>query len=337
MGLVLARAREMSTSRESVRSGLQPHITLPHEASWELYHNEFSLCSKKLRVCLAELGLSYLGHHVDLIETGAYENVGRAYLEINPVGLVPVLVHDGHPIFESHEQIVYAARHAGARGRELLPEDPSIRAEVDRWIDCASLVGQDPTRGTEARAGHCIPGLTLPIFAAMMADIPTREILKGLLTHPDKQRPLIFLTLKWLGIHRLPRLRPGMKLLRRSLLHMGQHLDRLGEQLAAHGGSWIVGETFTLADVSWMVILDRLVEADWERRFWGGDARPRLADYWQRLAARESYRTEVLEQRSRLTREGMALVKRAKASDEPLRLALEGGEGGEGGAVGEGD
>jgi hypothetical protein len=29
------------------------------------------------------------------------------FLNINPAGTVPVLVHKEHPIYESHEQIVY--------------------------------------------------------------------------------------------------------------------------------------------------------------------------------------------------------------------------------------
>ena len=87
----------------SMSGGIHKDITLEHEYEWELYHNNFSLCSKKTRVCLAELGIDYKSHHIDLIETGAYENISRKYLAINPASLVPVLVHNGHPIFESHE------------------------------------------------------------------------------------------------------------------------------------------------------------------------------------------------------------------------------------------
>ena len=105
---------------------------------------------------------------------------------------------------------------------------------------------------------------------------------------------------------------------------MGQHLDRLGEQLARRGGPWIAGNAFTLADVSWMVILDRLVEADWEARLWGGKRRPAIAGYWKSLSERGSYRSQIVEARCRLTREGMAAVKEAKASDQRLRSALEG-------------
>jgi glutathione S-transferase len=305
--------------------GLHPEIDLPYTQEWELYHNSFSLCSKKLRVCMAELGLPYRSHHVHLIETGCYQNVGRRHLAVNPAGTVPVMVHRGHPVYESHDEIVYAAEQAGPRGRELLPgdDDPETRAIVDRWVDCASIKG-NPIEGLGRRAGNCVPGLTLPIFATMVRYIPYTEILKGLLRHPNKERPLIFATLKRFTVRGLPKLPPVMKLLRNSRRHMQGHLDALEEQLEKRGGAWITGDRFTLADVSWVVILDRLVEADWGEYFWGDGKRPAVAAYWQALQARPSYRTEILEARCPITLQGIEDVKQAKASDPALRQALEG-------------
>ena len=323
----LARAAGLTHHRQVIRTpprgGLHPEIDLPHEQEWELYNNGFSLCSKKLRVCLAELGLPYAHRPIDLIETGAYQNVSRAFLAVNPAGTVPVLVHRGHPVYESHGQIVYAAQHAGERGRALFPEHPPTRALVSHWVDCASLVG-DATRGTQRRAGHCIPGLTLPLFATMVRSIPYREILRGLLTHPNKERPLIFATLKLLGVERIPRLGPGFALLERSRAHMGEHLDALAKHLEHTGGPWIAGEAFSLADVSWVVLLDRLVEADWDACFWGEGRRPAIAAYWERLRARPSYTRAVEDARGESVRRGMAELRSAKTQSPGLRRALEG-------------
>ncbi len=46
----------------------------------------------------------------------------------------------GHPVYESHDEIVYAAENAGPKGRELLRVDdaPEVRAIVDRWTVCVS-------------------------------------------------------------------------------------------------------------------------------------------------------------------------------------------------------
>jgi glutathione S-transferase len=302
--------------------GIHPEITLPHTEEWELYHNSFSLCSKKLRVCMAELALPYRSHHVHLIETGAYENVRRRYLKINPAGTVPVLIHQGHPVYESHDEIVYAAEHAGALGEMLLPRDPQTKALVEHWTDCASIVGNALT-GLERRAGHCVPGLTFPLFATMVRHIPYREILRGLLTHPNKERPLFFALLKLRTVRNLPKLSPAMKVLRDSRRCMGNHLDALARQLDGHGGPWIAGDRFTLADVSWVVILDRLVEADWEGYFWSDGKRPTLAAYWKRLQARPSYRSEIDDVRCPITKRGITDLKEAKAADVRLRDALE--------------
>jgi glutathione S-transferase len=303
--------------------GLHPEIELPHTQEWELYHNTFSLCSKKLRVCLAELDLPYASHSIELIETGWYENISPGFLKVNAGATVPVLVHEGHPVYESHDQILYAAAHAGERGAELLPQDPEVQARVDHWIDCASLVG-DVIGGTKQRAGSCIPGLTVPLFATMVAHIPTRKILTGLLRHPDKKRPVLFLTLKLLGVRGLVKVPPLLKLVTVSRVHMGAHLDALGRELEKRGGPWIAGESFTLADVSWVVILDRLVEVGWEDCFWGRGQRPEVAAYWERLRARPSFRQAIEDVRGDVVRRGIAEVAEARARDPQLRDALEG-------------
>ena len=45
-----------------------------------------------------------------------WETQSAAYLtQVNPAGTVPVLVHHGHPVYESHEQILYIDR-SGVRG-----------------------------------------------------------------------------------------------------------------------------------------------------------------------------------------------------------------------------
>jgi glutathione S-transferase len=305
--------------------GLHIDIVLPHEAEWELYHNTISLCSRKLRLCLEELGLAWVGHPIELIETGSYENIGHRYLAVNPAGLVPVLVHRGHPVYESHEAIVYAAQHAGTRGAELLGADPDTRERVARWTATASMVGADPTRERARYAGNCIPGLTLPIFATMVEKIPYRRIAEGLLFHPDKRRPLLFMLLKARGIRGLPSIAPLIRVVRSSRDDMALHLDALDAHLAKTGGPWIAGGAFTLADVSWAVLLDRLDEVDWTGFFFREARRPHVAAWFARLQARPSYGRAILDYRDPLSRRGAARVREAKRADPRLREALEGG------------
>ena len=272
---------------------------------------------------MAELDIPYKSHAVDLIETGAYENIRRPFLSVNPGGTVPVLVHDGHPVYESHLQIRYASDHAPPGSPRLSPDDPGLHAEMERWIDRSSLT-HDPLEHGDESAGNAIPGLTLPLFAAMIEDIPTWKILEGLLFHFDKKRPLIFLAFKASGISKLHRISPAMKLLARSRRQMNAHLDALEEKLRKHGGPWILGETFSLADVSWLVIFQRLVQADCLHVFVGEGRRPECAGYWGRLQRRPSYRRAILDHAHATIDTGTRRLQQAKAADPALRTALEG-------------
>jgi glutathione S-transferase len=308
--------------RHAVPPGQRPEISLPHAQPFELYHNALSLCSMKTRVCLAELGIAYASHPIDLIETGAYENIRAPFLRVNPAGTVPVLVHDGHPVYESHEQIRYAARFAAPGRAPLVPADPALRAEMERWIDRSSL--DDPMRGAAKSAGNAAPGLTLPLFAAMIDRIAYWRILEGLLFHFDRRRPLLFLLLRRKGLERLASLRALIGAIARSRTHLAAHLDALEAQLATSGGPWILGESFTLADVSWLVIFERLRQADWLQVFLDGDLRPRCARYWEGLQARPSYREAILEHGHPAIAYGMERLRRCKAADPALRAAIEG-------------
>jgi len=306
-----------------VPAGLQADVTLPHTREFELYHNALSLCSMKTRVCLAELGVAYASHPVDLIETGAYENIRSAFLRVNPGGTVPVLVHRGHPVYESHEQIRYAASHAPAGSPPLIPAEPALRAEMERWIDRSSLT-EDPMEHGDESAGNAVPGLTVPLFAAMIDRIATWRILEGLLFHFDKRRPLVFLLLKLRGLERLAGLAPLARAVARSQRQMAAHLDALEKQLDATGGPWILGDTFSLADVSWLVIFERLVQVDCLHVHVGEGRRPGCAAYWQRLQARPSYRAAILGHPHPTILYGTDRLKRAKAADPRLRRVLEG-------------
>ena len=53
--------------------------------------------------------MDYRGVIIDLIETGKYQNIGQDFLRVNPSATVPVLLHNGHPVYESHEQVSYVA------------------------------------------------------------------------------------------------------------------------------------------------------------------------------------------------------------------------------------
>ncbi len=306
-----------------VPAGYQEDLVFPHTQPFELYHNALSLCSMKSRLCLAELRIPYKGHHIDLIETGCYENIRPRFLSVNPGGTVPVLLHDGHPIYESHEQIRYAARFAPEGAPSLVPEDPTLRAEMEAWIDRSSLT-ENPMENGHRSAGNAVPGQTVPLFCTMIEKIPLFRIGEGLLFHFDKFRPFLFVVLKIRGIRRLHRLAPAAAAISRSRDQLGIHLDGFEEQLEKTGGPWILGEEYTLADVSWLVIFERLRQASAEEVFLGVDRRPLCAAYWNRLQSRPAYEEAILVHSHPIIEYGRHRIEEAKQESPEVRHCLEG-------------
>jgi glutathione S-transferase len=64
----------------------------------ELYHNETSTSSQKVRLVLAEKELTWESRHLNLWRGDQH---AATYLSLNPKGVVPTLVDDGIVIVES--------------------------------------------------------------------------------------------------------------------------------------------------------------------------------------------------------------------------------------------
>ncbi len=94
----------------------------------ELYHNDMSVCSQKVRLALWEKGLAVELHHFDLRRGDQFADT---YLALNPNGVVPTVVHDGKPIVEStviNEYLDDAFPEPAVR-----PRDPRDRAQMRLW------------------------------------------------------------------------------------------------------------------------------------------------------------------------------------------------------------
>jgi len=69
-----------------------------------LYHYGLSNCSQKVRMVLAEKGLGWANHHVDLTKA---EHRTDEYRRIHPNGVVPALVDNGTIVIESSDIMEY--------------------------------------------------------------------------------------------------------------------------------------------------------------------------------------------------------------------------------------
>src|SRR5208282_3151264 len=90
----------------------------------ELYHNINSVCAQKVRIALREKGEEAKEH---LLTLRGDQN-DPAYLKINPNGVVPSLVHDGHTIIESSLILYYLDE--AFPDPPLMPQAPALRHRV---------------------------------------------------------------------------------------------------------------------------------------------------------------------------------------------------------------
>lgn len=305
-----------------VKGGLQPEITLPHEAEFELYGNAFSHCSRKTRIVMAELGIGYVHKAIDLIETGSYQTLSPAYLKVNPSGLIPTLVHRGHPVYESDDILSYAVAHAGPNAPRLVPEDAALRAKMQSWIDFCNLSSNAPTADMEQRLGACVPALTLPLFMTAIRYIPLRRILFGLLFHPDKARPIFFSMSKVFGLKRMLSIRPIRQMIANGRAFTARHLQRLNDELAQSNGPWILGREYSLADITLSCVLFRLDETGFLNQFVDKGGFSHVRSYYERLRARPGWDAAISRVTHPIIEQAVNDLRLAREQDAGVRRTL---------------
>ena len=116
------------------REGKQSFKVIDTDKKWILYHNCFSLCSRKVRLCLEELEIEYDQEHIDLIETGKYQVASKNFLKINPGATVPVLLHKGYPIYEFNYKNDPTTRYRGVMAHDLVTSRPDAIHRVNGYL-----------------------------------------------------------------------------------------------------------------------------------------------------------------------------------------------------------
>jgi glutathione S-transferase len=94
----------------------------------ELYHAEPIANSMKVLLCLKGKKLDFVSHYVNLLR---FEQHEPWFVEINPNGQVPVLIHDGKVITES--TVINEYLDEVFPEIPLRPADPYLRAQMRIW------------------------------------------------------------------------------------------------------------------------------------------------------------------------------------------------------------
>ncbi len=228
----------------------------------ELYHNENSTCSQKVRFALAEKGLAWTGHHLNL---RAFEQLDPEFLALNPAGMVPVLVHEGLVLSESMRINEYLDDAFPAV--PLRPADAAGRARVRAWT---LYIATEPTWAIKAPSYQqnlrpALAGMKSEAeFAAITARMPNRE---------NAARWVAAATRGFTATE-----------LDTELGRLAKTLDRM--QAALEHADWLAGGMFTLADVDMAPFVHRLAALGETAML---AARPRVADWYARIQVRQAF------------------------------------------------
>lgn len=137
----------------------------------ELYHAGLTTCSKKVRLCLAEKGLDYRSHYLDLRK---FEHHRPEYLALNSNGMVPTLVHDGEPILES--MLINEYIDSVFPDPPLRPADPLALVRMRLWTKLADNYGLAAViPNTWAFYQPVLAKLSEQDYQKMIAQVPTDE------------------------------------------------------------------------------------------------------------------------------------------------------------------
>lgn len=239
----------------------------------ELYQHGSSTCAAKVRFLLMEKGLAYESHYVDLLKS---EQFRPEYLALNPMAVVPTLVHDGEVVIESTVICEYIEDAFPAP--RMRPKRPMDIVRMRMW--------------TKAVDEQLQPAVKYITYAACH-----RHILKRL--PPDKFEQYMQGPQGGGADTRVPG-DPDWAHTKRAIVEQGveapgvaqkfrlydRHLAKMEEALADR--PWLAGDEFSLADISLTPYLNRL-DMLGMAEMWTA-ARPRLAKWFERIKARPTFK-----------------------------------------------
>ncbi|MGH7908179.1 MAG: glutathione S-transferase family protein [Candidatus Binataceae bacterium] len=229
---------------------------------FELYHNNMSVCSQRVRIALDEKGIAASEHHLNL---RAGDSQTPEYLKLNPNGVVPTLMDNGAAIVES--MVINEYLDDVAPEPPLRPKDPAARARMRVWAKI-------PDEGLH---GACGTISTAIAFRHQYLALPKEDLEKNIANTPDPSRR----ERKRQGIEyglEAPFAPPAVIFHDRVLAKMDRQL---------RDTRWLACAEFSLADIALMPYIQRLEHL---RQSWmWTEKRAAIARWFHRCRERTGY------------------------------------------------
>jgi glutathione S-transferase len=233
----------------------------------ELYHFWSSVCSVRCRMALEEKGVPWISRYIDLFK---FDQMQPEYLAINPKGVVPTLVHDGEPIRES--SVINEYIDSAFAGPPLTPADSLGAARMREFVSLCD-------EGFSAIVKLTMVKYILPKLRNRWSDDELRR--------QAELRPTKF----YQDVHgRAVRGEITGQELGAARATIDELLDHLERTLAP--GLWIVGDQFSLADISIAPYMFRLAAMGADL-FWSRQRRSYVNAWYENLAARPAFKAAV--------------------------------------------
>ncbi|MEP0522124.1 MAG: glutathione S-transferase family protein [Hyphomicrobiales bacterium] len=228
----------------------------------ELYHNGASVCSAKVRIGLAEKGLDWKSHHIDL---PSGEQFSPEYLKINRNAVVPTLIHDGHVIAESSIILEYIDEISS--NTPLMPSKRHLQYETKLWLHrCLDIHGAINTMTfSTVNRDKVLASKTSEQIAASIAQMPSPKAAQKRADLFENGLDSIYVT-------------NDFEVLRILFDDMHEALQK---------SKWMLGDDYSLADTALLSYIDRLdrlgMSGMWE------DRTPTVGKWLAASRARASY------------------------------------------------
>jgi glutathione S-transferase/GST-like protein len=190
----------------------------------QLYHWEPNANSGKPMLALAEKGVDYESHYLDLLKFDQHQ---PDYLRINPDGTIPAMVHGDLVLTESTPMMEYVDE--AFEGPPLRPASPAERWRMRWWM-----------RFFDAYFG---PSLSMIGWSVLSA--PGRAAATRPSCGRDRPHPLESRRIAW---RKAPFNEFSEAELAESRRRIAFATGILEQHLARH--TWIAGETFSLGDIN---------------------------------------------------------------------------------------
>jgi glutathione S-transferase len=233
----------------------------------QLYHFWSSVCSVRSRMALEEKRVKWESKYVDLFK---FDQLKPDYLAINPDGVVPTLVCDGHIVRES--VIINEFIEDAFPGQPpLIPSDPFLAAKMREFISkCENTMA---------------PIALMTYFKYILPKLRNRWSDAELRAQAEKRPTKFQRDLHSRGIRG--------EVSKQELVQAATDIETLLDGLEAtlDPGPWVVGD-FSLADITIAPYMFRL-SALGQDQFWSVARRPRIHAWYQQLRSRPAFQTAV--------------------------------------------